>query len=463
MLQEQLEQKQLRVARLEQAQVGDEVDRRPPHRVRRSSRCRSGCATSTRMANQRLALLGSQADAPDAGPSVSPADGPGRTRRGRAAARGRRRRRGRVGRIAGEPPRRARSRLDAVDEEIAAQSALVSRHDLEITKLSGQADAAAQRLAAVRGEVLRQQNALDAATERREKARADFAAREAEAATADAGEGNLDEAYELAQADVFEAEGEIERLREELHVLERERDALAARTSALSQALDQKDGSAALVAARLPGVRGLVGRTHPRASGIRGVDRRGPRLAGGCRARRRPRARVRSGRPCIHRRARPGRGHHRRRVAPDVDLSGVDRCRRRAFGRRGAGRRARHPGLHGDRRRPRCRPRRELAAFATRELGGPVTIITKTGEVLTDYVLRGGSGAEAEPHRAHRRPGRRRRIGWARSPRSSTGRSSRSPSSAACCRWRRSSRRRRSPRCVSSTPSSQRRPSSSTG
>jgi chromosome segregation protein len=74
----------------------------------------------------------------------------------------------------------------------------------------------------------------------------------------DAGENDLDESYERAQAQVFEAEGEIERLRDDLHTLERERDALAARTSALSSALDQKDGSSALVAARLPGIRGLV-------------------------------------------------------------------------------------------------------------------------------------------------------------------------------------------------------------
>ena len=71
-------------------------------------------------------------------------------------------------------------------------------------------------------------------------------------------ETDLDEAYELAQAAVFEAEAEIERIREELHAREREQGALAARTAALSLALDQKDGSAALVAAGVDGVRGLL-------------------------------------------------------------------------------------------------------------------------------------------------------------------------------------------------------------
>ncbi|CAN5338534.1 hypothetical protein BH09ACT5_BH09ACT5_20490 [soil metagenome] len=47
-------------------------------------------------------------------------------------------------------------------------------------------------------------------------------------------------------------------MRDDLHAAERERDALAARNSALSLAVDQKDGSSALVAAGLAGIRGLV-------------------------------------------------------------------------------------------------------------------------------------------------------------------------------------------------------------
>jgi chromosome segregation protein len=255
-LQEQQEQKQLRIARLEQAQVGDAVDV-----ARRTSFGLESVQERLRnlytLANQRLALLGSQADDGESTPSVTTQmvdDARTEVERLRevvTAAEA-------AWQLAQTATRGARSRLDGIDEEIAAQSALVSRHDLEITKLTGQADAAGSRLAAVRGEVLRQQNALDAATERRESAHAEFVLRESEAATADAGETDLDEAYELAQNTVFEAEGEIERLREELHVLERERDALAARTSALSSALDQKDGSSALVAAKLPGIRGLV-------------------------------------------------------------------------------------------------------------------------------------------------------------------------------------------------------------
>ncbi|RIJ44347.1 chromosome segregation protein SMC, partial [Clavibacter lycopersici] len=50
----------------------------------------------------------------------------------------------------------------------------------------------------------------------------------------------------------------IEAVREELHAKERERDALAAREQALASALDQRDGSSDLVAAGLPGIRGLL-------------------------------------------------------------------------------------------------------------------------------------------------------------------------------------------------------------
>ncbi|WP_285117183.1 chromosome segregation protein SMC [Leifsonia sp. fls2-241-R2A-40a] len=390
-LQEQLEQKQLRRTRLEQAQSGDAVD---------SARSTAFALESVQerlrslytLANQRVALLGAQGDAPDTGPSVTPQnvrDAHDEVERLRAVVSEAEA----TWMAAQAATRSARGRLDAVDEEIAAQSALVSRHDLEISKLNGQAEAAAQRLAAVRGEVLRQQNALDAATERRERARADFAAREAEAATADVGEGDLDEAYEVAQATVFEAEGEIERLREELHTLERERDALAARTSALSRALDQKDGSAALVAARLDGVRGLVAehiRVHPgfeaaiaAALGTLAdavlADDRDSAVAAVTHA-----AADDLGRVEVVIGDAP---------AASVDLTGVagvvpaDTVVEAPDGVRGI---LAFTAVADDLEAAQ----RAFDAFAARRLGAPVTIITRGGDVLSEHVLRGGSGAK---------------------------------------------------------------------
>ncbi|WEO75926.1 chromosome segregation protein SMC [Cryobacterium sp. SO2] len=254
-IQEQLDHNQVRVRRLEDAQVGDAVDvaRRTAFGLESAQERLRGLYT---LANQRLALLGSQAEPAERASNVTPqrvddaAAEVERLRAGIAAAED-------AWATARTTTATVRRDLDAVDDEIAAQSALVSRHDLLVSQLVGQADSAASRLAAVRGEVLRQQGALDAARDRLAASRRQLADldddQDAEATDVDFGE-----VVELAQAQVAEAESEIERLREILHGQERERDALAARTGALSLALGQKDGSSALIDAGLAGIRGLV-------------------------------------------------------------------------------------------------------------------------------------------------------------------------------------------------------------
>jgi len=255
-LQEQLDQAKLREARIEQAQVGDAVDlaRRTAFGLESVQERLRGLYT---LAGQRLALLGQQAEVQETGQGVTRqmvADAADEVERLTLAIEDAET----LWREAQAATAVARANLDGLDEQIAYQSSLVSRHDLELSKLTGQRDTAASRLAAVRGEVLRQQNALDAALQRRENAQTQFAALEAEAAVGDTADTDLDAAYQIAQGEVTDAEAEIERLRDELHGYERERDALAARTGALSMALDQKDGSSALVTARLAGIRGLV-------------------------------------------------------------------------------------------------------------------------------------------------------------------------------------------------------------
>lgn len=255
-LQQELEQHQARVERLEAAYLGDDVDtaRSTTHALESAQdRLRALDA----LARQRIALLSAQVEPTDAAPSVTRAmiDEATSGLDDFAAA---------VGDAASAletavtATRTARDELDVVDQGIARQSARVASYDLELSGLAGQADTAASKLAAVRGEVLRHANALEAAATRRETAATALARVEAEAEAGGEAETDLDEAYELAQAAVFEAEAEIERIREELHALEREQGALAARTAALSLALDQKDGSAALVAAGVAGVRGLL-------------------------------------------------------------------------------------------------------------------------------------------------------------------------------------------------------------
>ena len=152
----------------------------------------------------------------------------------------------------------ARAELDTLDVDIAEQSALVSQYDMRVSALRGTADAAASALAAVRGGVLRQENALEAALARRRDA---AEARES-IADAQAPEGSAAEhaaAYEAAQRAATSAEAERESLRERLHAAEREADSLTAKASALSSALALSGGAAEIVRSGAAGVRGLVG------------------------------------------------------------------------------------------------------------------------------------------------------------------------------------------------------------
>lgn len=152
----------------------------------------------------------------------------------------------------------ARAELDTLDVDIAEQSALVSEYDMRLSALRGTADAAASALAAVRGAVLRQENALEAANaRRREAAEALEAIDEAEAPEGTAVEHAA--AYDSAQRAATAAEAERETLRERLHAAEREVDSLTAKAAALSSALALSGGAAEIVKAGGKGVRGLVG------------------------------------------------------------------------------------------------------------------------------------------------------------------------------------------------------------
>ncbi|MBT2485694.1 MULTISPECIES: chromosome segregation protein SMC [unclassified Microbacterium] len=152
----------------------------------------------------------------------------------------------------------ARAELDTLDVDIAEQSALVSEYDMRVSTLRGVADSAASALAAVRGAVLRQENALEAAdARRREAAEALAAIDEAEAPEGTAAEHAA--AYDAAQRASSAAEAEREALRERLHAAEREADALTAKAAALSSALALSGGAAEIVKAGGAGVLGLVG------------------------------------------------------------------------------------------------------------------------------------------------------------------------------------------------------------
>ena len=159
---------------------------------------------------------------------------------------------------AGREVIRARAELDALDVDIAAQSALVSEHDMRITKLRGAADAAGSRLEAVRAAVDRAQKALDAALARRGEAEEALAGVDPTLAPeGSAGEHAAE--YERAQRAASAAEAGVTGLRDRLHAAERELESLTAQSTALGRALDVRNAAAALIERGGRGVRGLVG------------------------------------------------------------------------------------------------------------------------------------------------------------------------------------------------------------
>jgi chromosome segregation protein len=153
---------------------------------------------------------------------------------------------------------RARAELDALDVDIAAQSALVSEHDMRITAMRGSADAAGSALAAVRSAVTRQQAALDAARERRDEAQAVLDGLEPDLVPEESSAEHA-AAYDRAQREAADAESAAAELRERLHAAERETEALTAQSAALSRALDVRNGATELSSGSSDGVRGLVG------------------------------------------------------------------------------------------------------------------------------------------------------------------------------------------------------------
>lgn len=252
-LQEQLDQSKLRQARIEQSESSDAVDeaRRIAFGLEQvQDRLRSLYT----LANQRLSLLSQQSELPGMGATLSEstvADAFAEAERlqsgiadaeavlGRATA----------------ATATARASLDSLDEEISAQSALVSQHDLEQGRLAGAVRAAEERLGALHAQLERQRTALAASEERREAARAELLALEGDDEGV-AEDTELANAVTAAEQAVTSLQDRVDALREELHTAERERDALAARTSALTMATDQQDGSQQIIG--LSGIRGLV-------------------------------------------------------------------------------------------------------------------------------------------------------------------------------------------------------------
>jgi len=286
---------------------------------------------------------------------------------------------------------RARAELDALDVDIAAQSALVSEHDMRITALRGTAEAAASALAAVRTAVDRQQKALDAALARRSEAEQILAGVDPDLMPEEASADHAAE-YETAQRDAADAETAVATFRERLHAAEREREALTAQTAALSRALDVQNGASSLIAQGLEGVRGLVGDAvqvrpgfeaaiaavlGPLAEGVLVEDRASAFTVA---------AAVRDADAGVVDIVIAGAGMMR---PPFPQIVGVVPAREVVTAPEGVLGLLSYVVVADDLDAAQAAG----PALANADLGGPITVVTRRGEVYTEYSLRAGAGA----------------------------------------------------------------------
>ena len=156
----------------------------------------------------------------------------------------------RDGLVAAESVRTAAEQSLATEEARVAQAERDAASRREgLVRLAGEVQAAQTRLEARIAEIDRLDGAVAEAVARGERAQADFQAIEVQVAGLNEGEVGLDEAHELALAELERADLEVERLRTAEAAGERERAALSARLDALKLGLARKDAAAVLVGA----------------------------------------------------------------------------------------------------------------------------------------------------------------------------------------------------------------------
>jgi len=253
-LTERLDQTRVRQQHVEQSMVGDDVDRARTvvHRLESVQERLRGLSS---LANQRLMFLAQQADAPQQGPTVTQEQVAGvRAEADRLAARADEMQGGLA--TTARAVQDARAALDALDERIAAQAARVSQHDLEAQRLASAVDVARSKRGSAVADRERRERALAEAGERAERAAAALAALGVDPSEG-VDETALAQKLEQARAELERAQTTRDEQRDRLHALERERDALDARVTALGMSIEVRDGSQALIDA---GRAGIVGR-----------------------------------------------------------------------------------------------------------------------------------------------------------------------------------------------------------
>ncbi|PZE92960.1 chromosome segregation protein SMC [Curtobacterium sp. MCLR17_039] len=254
-LTERLDQTRVRQQHVEQSMVGDDVDRARTvvHRLESVQERLRGLSS---LANQRLMFLAQQADAPQQGPTVTQEQVAGvRAEADRLAARADEMQGGSA--TTARAVRDARAALDALDERIAAQAARVSQHDLEAQRLASAVDVARSKRGSAVADRERRERALAEAGERAERAAAALAELGVDPSEG-VDETALAQTLEQARAELERAQTTRDEQRDRLHALERERDALDARVTALGMSIEVRDGSQALIDAGRAGILGRL-------------------------------------------------------------------------------------------------------------------------------------------------------------------------------------------------------------
>jgi len=254
--QEQLEQMQLRITRLEQELTTDEVDaaRRVTLGLESALSRLRGLYGQTQ---QRLAFLATQTESPELLAQITPAAVDAALAEAQALAADLPARETELVSLA-EATEQAQRSLNGLDEQIAAQSELVSQHDLELSHLSGALASANSRLSALDDEAQRQERAALEAQSRLEQATQELDQFSVEELDTASPMHALEATYQAAQDEADAAERGLRETRERVQELERERAALESRVSALSRALDKNDASAALLDRKVAGLQGIV-------------------------------------------------------------------------------------------------------------------------------------------------------------------------------------------------------------
>jgi len=157
----------------------------------------------------------------------------------------------------------ARAMLEEYDNKAAALSMELTNYDNKVVSLSGAINLAETRVSSVQQELVRQEAAVSDAQGRLQSTQNALSLLETELGRTQPSDNTFEKNYEDAQRVVSELANNIENLREELHKNERERDSLTAKQSALNLMLEQKDGASELASAGLSGIRGLLA-THMR-------------------------------------------------------------------------------------------------------------------------------------------------------------------------------------------------------